>query len=353
VGSSSNLCWNYIGKMQQDFITFDFRKRNIKEMVALAVEKLSILGSGTMGHSIALSASLAGFPVKVWGNSEEDVERGQRGIQGKLEVLAAEEVITETDKKEIRDRVQFMTSMEDCLANATFIIEAVPENLELKQNLYKQLDQQCSKDVILASNTSGLSPTAIAKLMDHPGRMVVTHFWNPGHLIPLVEVVRGENTSDATVKRTLTLLTAMKKKPIEVKKDLLGSIVNRLQYALFREAQNILELGAATVQDIDAAVRYSIGRRLQVTGPFMTADMGGLDVFDDISSYLFQDLSGAQSSLTEMRNLVDAGKYGQKNGSGFYQWTPEFTEEMNQQREKELIRWLKQDLIDHKKVPVL
>ena len=319
----------------------------------MVIEKLSILGSGTMGHSIALSASIAGLPVKIWGISKEDIERGQRDLQEKLEVLAGEDVIIEAEIKEIQDRIEFMTSMKECITDATFIIEAVPENLELKQDLYKQLDQQCGTDVIMASNTSGLSPTAIAASMVHPERMVVTHFWNPGHLIPLVEVVRGEKTSDATIKRALALLTAMGKKPIEVKKDILGSVVNRLQYALFREAQNILEMGAATVEDIDAAVRYSIGRRLPITGPFMTADMGGLDVFDDISGYLFQDLSSVPASLGKMRMLVDEGKYGQKNGRGFYEWTPEFSNQMNQQREKELIRWLKQDLLDHKKSPVI
>ncbi|WP_394238848.1 3-hydroxyacyl-CoA dehydrogenase family protein [Niallia oryzisoli] len=319
----------------------------------MAMEKLSVLGSGTMGHSIALSASIAGFQVKVWGTSIEDIERGQRDLQGKLEVLAVEDFISESEIKEIQYRIEFMTSMEECINDATFIIEAVPENLKLKQDLYKELDQQCGIDVILASNTSGLSPTEIAASMVHPERMVVTHFWNPGHLIPLVEVVRGEKTSDITVNRALALLTAMKKKPIEVKRDILGSIVNRLQYALFREAQYILELGAATAEDIDTAVRYSIGRRLPVTGPFMTADMGGLDVFDDISSYLFQDLSSAQVSLGKMRVLVDEGKYGQKNGRGFYEWTPEFSNKLNKQREKELIRWLKQDLLDHKKSPVI
>ncbi|WP_367590541.1 3-hydroxyacyl-CoA dehydrogenase family protein [Heyndrickxia ginsengihumi] len=137
----------------------------------------------------------------------------------------------------------------------------------------------------------------------------------------------------------------MNKKPIEVKKDILGSIGNRLQYALFREAQHILEIGAATVEEIDAAVRYSIGRRLTVTGPFMTADMGGLDVFHHISDYLFKDLSIAPTSLSTMKTLVAEGKYGQKNGAGFYQWSPEFSEKMNAEREKELIKWLKMDLM--------
>ncbi|WP_035348879.1 3-hydroxyacyl-CoA dehydrogenase family protein [Heyndrickxia ginsengihumi] len=308
-------------------------------------KNISILGSGTMGHSIALTAALAGFSIKVWGNDQHDIERGSKELHRKLGILVAEEVIDESKSKEITERIQFTLSIGKCIQDASFIIEAVPEILDLKQRLYEQLDQRCSMDVILASNTSGLSPTAIASRMKHPERMIVTHFWNPAHLIPLVEVVRGEKTADKTVKKALSLLSAMNKKPIEVKKDILGSIGNRLQYALFREAQHILEIGAATVEEIDAAVRYSIGRRLTVTGPFMTADMGGLDVFHHISDYLFKDLSIAPTSLSTMKTLVAEGKYGQKNGAGFYQWSPEFSEKMNAEREKELIKWLKMDLM--------
>jgi 3-hydroxybutyryl-CoA dehydrogenase len=136
----------------------------------------------------------------------------------------------------------------------------------------------------------------------------------------------------------------MNKKPIEVKKDAPGFVGNRLQYALFREAQHILEEGIASKEDIDAAVAYSIGRRLPITGPLMTADMGGLNVFDSISNYLFAGLSAADHSLSTMRQLVENHKYGQKNGEGFYHWTPEFSQEMNKKREQELIHFLKQDL---------
>ncbi|WP_334314196.1 3-hydroxyacyl-CoA dehydrogenase family protein [Aneurinibacillus sp. Ricciae_BoGa-3] len=310
----------------------------------MSAEKLSILGAGTMGHSIALSAAMSGMSVTVWGNSEADIARGQQGIAEKLAILRKHDVIHESQADASKERVVFTIAMEDCIRDATFIIEAVPEILELKQDLYEQLDEQCERKVILASNTSGLSPTAISARMRHPERMVVTHFWNPGHLIPLVEVVRGEHTADLTVERALAVLRTMNKRPIEVKKDILGSIGNRLQYALFREAQYILQQGVATMEDIDAAVRYSIGRRLPVTGPFMTADMGGLDVFHSISSYLFPDLSTEQASLPAMRELVDAGKFGQKNGEGFYKWTKEFSDKMNEEREKELIEWLKKDL---------
>ncbi|HWO95943.1 MAG TPA: 3-hydroxyacyl-CoA dehydrogenase family protein [Bacillus sp. (in: firmicutes)] len=309
-----------------------------------STERLAIIGAGTMGHSIALSAAMAGFEVPIWGTNEQDIERGRLGVKEKVTILREYEVIDAQEAEKIQSLVHFTVSLEDCVREATFIIEAVPENLELKQKLFQDLDRICPPNVILASNTSGLSPTEIACYTSYPERTVVTHFWNPGHLIPLVEIVCGERTVDETVQRALQLLEGMNKKPIVLQKDILGSIVNRLQYALFREAQYILEQGVATVEDIDDAVRYSIGRRLPVTGPFMTADMGGLDVFDDISSYLFKDLSVQQESLSKMRELVDEGNYGQKTGKGFYEWGPVQSRKMNEERERELVYWLKKDL---------
>ena len=308
-------------------------------------ESVAILGAGTMGHSIALSAAMAQFPVKIWGNSQADIEKAQKDLAGKLEVLAQEQLFEQAEITKIKESINFDLSMEEVLKDASFVIEAVPEVLTLKQELYQNLEKICGESVVLASNTSGLSPTEISALMVHPERMVVTHFWNPAHLIPLVEVVRGEKTNNQTIERAMNLMKAMKKKPIEVKKDVAGFIGNRIQYAIFREAQHLLETGVASVEDIDTAVEYSIGRRLAVTGPFATADMGGLDVFDNISNYLFADLADDKRSLATMSQLVEDGKYGQKNGAGFYDWTPEFSEMMNKAREKELIEWLKKDLI--------
>jgi 3-hydroxybutyryl-CoA dehydrogenase len=308
------------------------------------VEKVTILGAGLMGHSIALTAAWSGMNVMMQGIDDKDLERAEQGFKDKLELLAEHDLVHGDDVKLIRNRITTTTSIETAVSEATFVIEAIPENLQLKQDYYHDLDALCKEHVVLASNTSGLSPTEIAKRMNKPERMVVTHFWNPAHLIPLVEVVRGEKTNDETVRRALQLLHAMNKKPIEVKKDVLGSVGNRLQYALFREAQYILEQGIASKEDIDAAVMYSIGRRLPVTGPFMTADMGGLDVFDSISNYLFADLSKADKSLSTMEGLVAQKKYGVKSGEGFYEWDPEFTRSMTKQREKELIRFLKQDM---------
>lgn len=311
-------------------------------------EKLSIVGSGIMGHSIALTAAWAGFDVKVWGTDEADFDRARAGLNNKLDVLMGYEVFGEDEKNRIFNAISFTSSLSDCVKDATFVIEAIPEILELKQDYFKQLDELCPESTIIGSNTSGLSATEIAKFTKHPERCCVTHFWLPAHLMPLVEVVRGEHTSDETAERALALLNAMNKKPVLVKKDVLGSVGNRLQYAIFREAQYIVQEGIASMEDVDAAIKYSLGRRFGVTGPFMTMDMGGLNTNASITSYLFEDLSDRKEIFPAMKELVDNGHIGPKTGKGYYDWTPEFTAQMEHEREEELIKWLKKDIEDAK-----
>jgi len=307
------------------------------------MEKLAIIGCGTMGHSIAVSAAWAGITVQMYGINELELERACSGITSKLNVLFQNGLFSQKESKQIKDRIITSTSIDKVAKSSSFIIEAIPENIDLKKDLFLYLDKICKKKVILASNTSALSPTLIASVSANPERILVTHFWNPAHLVPLVEVVRGKKTNDETVKRALELLLLMKKKPIEVKKEIPGFIANRLQFALFREAQFLLEEGVASREDIDAAVIYSIGRRLSVTGPLASADMGGLDVFSAISDYLFPNLSNAKSSLPILKNLVENNKLGIKTAKGYYTWNRSFSEEMNNRREAELIRFLKKD----------
>ncbi|RBP94457.1 3-hydroxybutyryl-CoA dehydrogenase [Cytobacillus firmus] len=308
------------------------------------MERIAVLGCGTMGHSIALNAAWAGLSVKMQGISDTDLKQGWSNMLKKLDVMLDNGILSDSEAAQIQENIKMTVSVEEAVTDATFVIEAVPENIQLKIDLFKRLDALCSPDVILASNTSGLSPTEIASETVYPERTVVTHFWNPAHLIPLVEVVRGEKTGDEAVERSFQLLKEMKKKPIEVKKEIPGFVGNRLQYALFREAQYLLEEGIASKEDIDDAVTYGIGRRLPVSGPLMTADMGGLDVFSAISDYLFQHLSSAEESLPILKRLVEDQKLGDKSGEGYYKWDEAFSKQYNQKREAELIRFLKKDL---------
>jgi len=308
------------------------------------MEKLAIIGCGTMGHSIALSASWAGIRVKMYGLTEDDIRNGLHGVSDKLATLLESNLITQEQSSQIFNRISGTQSLDYAVEESTFIVECIPEDLNLKKELFKVLDEMCAKDVILATNTSGLSPSKIAEDTQHPERTLATHFWNSAHLVPLVEVLRGKFTNDETFKRAMNLLKMMNKKPIEVKKEVPGMVGNRLQFALFREAQYLLEQGVASKEDIDAAVTYGIGRRLPVTGPLLSADMGGLDVFASISNYLFKDLNNAEEALPILKKLLAEHHFGQKNGTGYYSWDEKFSDEMNHKREVQLIRFLKEDI---------
>lgn len=308
------------------------------------MENVSIIGCGTMGHSIALSAAWAGLAVKVYGINEKDLENADKGLHSKLKVMTENDVFNEETAQQIRQKITLSTSLEETIENSTFIFEVIPEVLDMKKEMYKKIENMISEEVVIASNTSGFKPSLLAEEMQNPNRFVVTHFWNPAHLIPLVEVVKGEQTDEQTVERAMQVIKDMNKQPILLNKEIPGFIGNRLQYALFREAQSLLDAGVATKEDIDAAVTYSIGRRLPVTGPLMTADMGGLDVFSAISNYLFEDLSTDQKSGTVLTKLVEEKKFGDKSGEGFYNWEADFSEQKNAEREQTLIHFLKNDL---------
>jgi 3-hydroxybutyryl-CoA dehydrogenase len=308
------------------------------------MEQLAVIGTGTMGHSIVLNAAWMGIQVMMQGMNQSLIDQAMQGIEAKMAVLIENEVMDNSMKKKIRNNITTSTDMKEAVKNASFIIEAIPEDVTLKKELFEILDHACGEEVILASNTSGIDPASIAAGMGHPERFIVTHFWNPAHLVPLVEIVPGPQTNKPTVVKTKQLLLQMNKKVIVLNRSVPGFIGNRLQYALFREAQFLLEEGIASKEDIDAAVMYSIGRRLPVTGPLLTADMGGLDVFAAIADYLFKDLSNADGSFPILKDLTKHNKLGTKSGEGYYTWDETFTKEMNKKRENELIRFLKQDM---------
>lgn len=305
------------------------------------MEKILVIGSGTMGHSIALQAAWCGLDVSLYGLNSQELEKAAKEIDNKLQLLLAKDLVTADELSDIQKRILPVTNLEASAQMASFIIESVPEVLSLKTALFKELDDLCSEDVVLASNTSGLLPTAIAANMKHPERFLVTHFWNPAHLVPLVEIAGSPATSGSTLERATTLLQKMKKKPILIKKEIQGFVGNRLQFALFREAQFLLEAGVASKEDIDAAVRYGIGRRLPESGPLESADMGGLDVYTDILRYL--QLCNTDGPMQVLEDLVADGHFGTKSGSGFYDWVPERKQEMEAAREATLIHFLLKD----------
>ncbi|MGM9950858.1 MAG: 3-hydroxyacyl-CoA dehydrogenase family protein [Lysinibacillus sp.] len=307
------------------------------------MNKISIIGAGTMGHSIALTAAWRNLDTSIYAMDEREIKRATESIRMKVDTLVQSGLLPEDESNQLLRTIRFTTSLVDCIKGTDFIIEAVPENPQLKKELYQLLEEVIPPEVPVASNTSGIPTTFLFSEMLYPERFIITHFWNPAHLIPLVEVVPGEATSEKTIEQTMAMLERLGKKAILVKKEVPGFIGNRLQFALFREAEYLLNEGVASKEDIDLAVTHSIGRRLPITGPLMSADFTGLDVAHAISEYLYEDLSSGTKPGAATARLVENHQLGAKSGQGFYPWDEEETNKISKQREQLLIEFLKLD----------
>lgn len=309
----------------------------------MKIKNISILGTGTMGHGITLSSAMSGLNATMYGRTDASLERGFNAINQDLNRLEEQGELNHGDFKDILSRIRGVKTVEEAAENADFIIESLAEDLNIKRDFFQKLDELCSADVILATNTSGLSPTKIAEVTVHPERVVVAHFWNPPQLIPLVEIVPGERTSKDTVLKTKELIEFIGKKAVCMEKECAGFIGNRLQLALLREAMYIVEQGWAKPEEVDKAMEYGHGRRLPVTGPLMSADMGGLDIFYNISSYLFKELCDYKEPFKLMKEKIEKGDLGSKKGKGFYKWSKEDLEKKQKERTQLLLYFLKKD----------
>ena len=308
------------------------------------IKNICNLGTGTMGHGTAVMFAMAGFNVRMFGRSDQSVERGFKGIKAALQTYKEHNLVSEQDIPEILARIKGVTTLEEAAAGADFVIESVAEEIEIKHKVFTTLDKLCAPHTIFATNTSGLSPTAVAEVLQRKDKFVVAHFWNPPHLVPLVEVVPGKYTSDETVDVTWKLMEKIGKKPVALKREALGFIGNRLQMALLREALYIVEQGIATPEAVDTTVKYSLGRRLSTTGPLESADLGGLDIFYNIASYLLKDLSNDSDNPKMLVEAKKTGNIGTKSGKGLYNWTDaDKLSKIKKTRETILLEWLQKD----------
>ncbi len=221
------------------------------------------------------------------------------------------------------------------------MIEAISEDLAVKQQTFQQLDKLCPARAVLASNTSGLSITALAEVTGRAGRVAGMHFWNPPHIVPLVEVVKGRHTSQATAKLLMDVSRRLGKRPILVRRDLPGFVGNRLQFAVLREALHLLTTGVASAEDIDAAMSDGPGLRYGLLGPLRTADLGGLDVFLAISRYLFPQLSSDHQPPSLLSDLVARGRLGAKSGKGIYDYAAREQGRVLAMRDRVLLEFLR------------
>lgn len=306
------------------------------------IKKISVIGPGMMGHAIAQEFAVAGYEVMLCGRSEERLKLASDKIERSLIELTEWEIISENAIGPSLERLQTTTDLTAAGSSADLIVEAVVEELEVKHELFSKLETICPQDTIFASNTSSMLPSVLAAATRRPDRFLVAHYFNPPYLMPLVEIVRGKETSDATVDVVYNLMKSMGKSPIICQKEAPGFIANRLQLVLWREAFNIVQKGIASPQDVDLAVKNSFGRRLGMVGPFELYEyIDGYDLTLQCEKYMLPDMDTSSESYPLLLEKVEKGELGAKTGKGFYEWTPGFTEAWRKKVFKGLVAYMK------------
>ncbi|MDE0012342.1 MAG: 3-hydroxyacyl-CoA dehydrogenase family protein [Candidatus Poribacteria bacterium] len=310
-------------------------------MITDRIMQIAVIGAGLMGHGIAQEFASAGYHVHLHDVTEEQLQTARTQIEKNLNVLAESAIIERESIHSTLQRLQTNTELEAVAENADFVVEAVIENLVLKQQVFEKLDTICPPHTILASNTTALMPSQIGVNAKRKDKILNTHYFNPPYLIPLVELIRSPDTSDETVKATFELLTAIGKTPAIIEKEVPGFVGPRLQAALIREAFAIVEQGIASAETVDLVVRNSFGRRLSVAGPFEVFELAGWDLVLAAFEELYKDLNSSSDINPLLREMVNTEQLGVKSGQGFYSWTDQGIQELRDRMNNALIQQAK------------
>lgn len=301
----------------------------------------TVIGTGMMGPGIALTLALGGVRATILSRTAASAERGLAKAHEQLALLRTHELAPAANLSQASQLLGASADFNASIAQADLVIESAPEDLAFKQELFARIDQLAKPEAALASNTSGLSITAIQSACGRPNRVITTHFWNPPHLMPLVEIVKGAKTDPDLAVSLKELLTRCGKTAIIVKRDTPGQLGNRLQMALVREAIHIVEQGIADAEDVDLCAKSGFGLRLPVYGILEHQDMVGLDMGLSIVDYVSRDLNNQPRAPQLMHDLVHQGKLGVKSGHGFYDWSTRNADQVRARRDSFVIDFLK------------
>jgi len=307
-------------------------------MKEAGINKVAIIGAGLMGFGIGLEYARFGYEVTLYNTKKESSLNAMRESREAIDLMVANQLMTTQEGEAVYRRLHPTIDLEAAATGADIVVESVREVLDLKKEIFAKLDIICSPAVILATNTSGLRVTDITAGLTHPERVVATHYFQPAHFIPLVEVCAGEKTDPKVVEKMVNVLQGMHKKVVMMKMEISAFIGNRIQGAIGRECQALVDRGAATPEMIDDVITYGFGRRMTYTGYFKRFDLIGLDLVYDSSTN-----RGGQA-WPPLAEKVRRGELGMKTGKGFYTWTDNSIKELHRRQNEELIRFLKYDM---------
>ena len=281
--------------------------------------QIAVIGAGLMGHGIALTLARAGHQVAVTDPMPAARAALPARVADSLRLTGAQDA----EIAKVMSRIEVFDTVAGAVRAADFVFEAAPEKMALKQAIFAEVEASAPATAILCSNTSVMPITEIMSGLRDRSRALGTHWWNPPHLIPLVEVIRTADTAEAAMQATMTLLAGAGKTPVRVEKDVPGFIGNRLQHALWREAVSLVERGICDAAAVDAVIKASFGRRLAVLGPLENADLVGTDLTLDIHNTVLADLESRPGPSPLLQQMVAEGRLGMKSGQGFHNWTPD------------------------------
>jgi 3-hydroxyacyl-CoA dehydrogenase len=296
------------------------------------IRRAAVIGTGTMGPGMGAVLERAGIEVALHDVSEEALERAKQGTElarGVLERLGGDV----TDGGGIR----FETDLAAALEGADFVLEAVPEKLELKQEVFGEFERHVADDAVLSSNTSGIPITKIADGLDHPERVIGMHWSNPPHLIPMIEVIPGEPTSEDTIAAAKGLIDRIGYYPSLLRKEVPGFVENRVLYAIMRECLALVDEGVIDPEELDLNVKWGIGYKLAVIPPMQLLDVAGLDIYESVAGYLNSDLSTEGGISETITKLTGEGKLGLKTGGGLFQYSEDELAELPKKRAAALV----------------
>ena len=295
--------------------------------------RAAVVGLGTMGPGLAATLARGGMEVSAFDVSADQRAKALGLMQQATGVLGALAVPDKSGGK----MPMVAQTLAECCKGANLVVETVPEKLDIKAAVFKEIDALVGKKCVIASNTSGIPITKLQANVSNPGRVVGMHWSNPAHVIPMIEVIAGKDTAPATVEWMCETIKGMSLLPVVVQKDVPGFVENRILYALLRECVDLVEQGVINAEGLDTCVSWGIGYKLSVIGPMALLDMAGLDIYQAVGSYLNKDLCNRGDVAKYVTERTIAGKLGMKTGGGIFSYTPEQVNELRMKRAKKLV----------------
>lgn len=300
------------------------------------INKLVIAGAGTMGSSMAQIYAEYFDDVVLYNHRQETLDKAKERIEANVKTLVDSKEIDKEKANKLLSSLTYTTDTE-CFKTADFVAENLAENLDIKDEFYKEISSLCQEDCIITTNTSGLSINRLSKNVNKPERFVGMHWFNPPHLVPLIEIIKSDKTSEDIAKTIYDLALTINKKPVIVNKDVLGFAANRIQLAILRESLDMVEKGIISKEGIDDVMKYGLGFRYACLGPLEVVDLGGIDIFYHIGEYLYPDLCDSKEVSSLLKEHFDNNELGVKTCKGFYDYSNGKDKEKIEERDKKFL----------------